>query len=103
MAVDNLHDRCMEGMSKIKDAFEEHQRGTGEKVIIKEKKAEKKVDRKTGKDKHEGIEDSEENYEEKSKKAEAKLKTIKSYMSDFKIIISECKKELDPRPDKSKF
>ncbi|KAL4462136.1 hypothetical protein ABPG72_010452 [Tetrahymena utriculariae] len=96
MAVDNLYNRCMEGMNKIKTDFEENQRNIGEKANIKEKKTEKKVERdkkKTGKDKYDGNEDIEDNYEEKSKKAISKLKIIKSYMSDFKTIIAECKKE----------
>ena len=71
MAVDNLYDRCMEGMNRIKSDFEDYQRVVGDKVNLKEKKTEKKVERekkKGGKDKYDGNEDVEDNYEEKSKK-----------------------------------
>lgn len=70
MAVDNLYDRCMEGMTRIKSDFEDYQRVVGDKVNLKEKKTEKKVERekkKGGKDKYDGNEDLEDNYEEKSK------------------------------------
>lgn len=70
MAVDNLYNRCTEGMNKIKFDFEDYQRVVGDKTIIKEKKTEKQVERdrlkKTGKDKYDLNEDIEGNYEEKS-------------------------------------
>lgn len=85
MAVDNLFFRCSEGNQRIKYESEEHKADKKNDM----KKQSREVDKQ--KKKEEAPED-EASYEVKTKLAAQKLKSIFSYMKDFKIILDEYRK-----------
>jgi hypothetical protein len=75
MAIDNLFYRCSEGNQRIKYESEEH-------------KSDKKNDPKNEKNKKkDDLQEDEGNYEAKTKIAAQKLKSIFSYIKDFKIVL----------------
>lgn len=94
MAIDNIHIRCEEGITKIKDGAKKETE-KGDKIDAKKKEANVKTKKdKDGKDKKEGKQQEEEDdFMKKAERALDKLIEIGAMMSDFQDIIKECEKD----------
>ncbi len=86
MAIDNLFYRSTEGSQRIKYESEEHKEKKNEN-----KKTGKLAETEKQKKKEESVDD-EGNYEAKTIIAAQKLKSITSFMKDFKSILDEYKR-----------
>ena len=91
MAIDNLHFRCIEGNQRLKQDYEEFKIEMKNEIKKPNKSEEKKMSKKEKKQDHPN--EDEVSYEVKCRIAAQKLKSIFSFMKDFKNIIDEYKKE----------